>query len=492
MNQARSGPTPLKRTPTGVPGLDRVVDGGIPQGSVVLVVGGSGTGKTTLGNQMAFHHAAGGAVAVVATVLTETHDRMLSHQSGFGFFDPAQVGAGVRYLSVLPAHEETGTDAALDTLRRIVRDHGATLLVVDGTAALADLTAVPLAFGRFVNRLQVQAALLGCATVVLLNRDPDGVGDLATHADGLVVLRQQPAAARRLRTLEVVKLRGVAHLGGRHEFAIGADGVTVFPRLEAALAGNTPRAEASGARLGFGLPGLDAMLGGGLLPGSGTLLIGTPGTGKTLTGLHFVLEGARRGERGLVAGLHESPERLARTAAGVGLDLAEPASAGLVRILWRSPLELSPDAWAWEVLAAVAEHRPTRVVVDALPDVERRLPSPERAADFAAALAGALRAAGATAIFVAELGNLVGPELRVPLPAVSAALDNLVLLRHFELGSRLQRLVSILKARETAFDPTIRGFTIGDRGLAIGEPFAGAVGLLTGASVPGPAPVGAA
>ena len=234
------------------------------------------------------------------------------------------------------------------------------------------------------------------------------------------------------------------------------------------------------------------MLGGGLLPGSGTLLMGTPGVGKTLTGLHFVLAGARRGERGLVAGLHESPERLARTGAGVGLDLAGPAAAGLVRVLWRSPLELSPDAWAWAVLAAVAEHRPTRLVVDALTDVERRLPGPERTADFTAALAGALRAAGATALLVAELGTLVGPELRVPLPAVSAVLDNLVLLRHVELGSRLQRLVSVLKARETAFDQTIRGFTIGDRGIAVGEPFAGAGGLLTGAAVLGSARPGEA
>ena len=232
------------------------------------------------------------------------------------------------------------------------------------------------------------------------------------------------------------------------------------------------------------------MLGGGLPPGSSTLLMGTPGAGKTLTGLHLVVAGAQRGEPGLIAGFHEGPERLARTAAGIGLDLGSHVASGLVRILWRAPLELSPDAWAWALLAAVAEHRPRRLLVDALTDVERRIPGQGRPADFVAALTGALRAAGVTALFNAELSTLVGPELRIPLPAVSVALDALVLLRYFEQGSRLQRLVSVLKMRESAFDPTIRELVIGDQGIAVGGPFVGAGALLTGGPVPGSAPGG--
>lgn len=481
----RPQPTRPERLPTHVPGLDRVLRGGIPRGSVVLVAGSPGTGKTTLGNQMAFRHAERGATAVVATLMAETHDRMIAHLSGYAFFDPALVGERVRYLSALAALEQ-GIDAIPDALRRIVREHGATLLVVDGTAVVDELAESRLDFRSLTNRLQVQSALLGCTTVLLINRDPDDIGHIATHADGLVDLRQERVGARRVRTLEVVKLRGADHLGGRHEFAITGEGVAVSPRLEAALTGVPPTPEPTGARLGFGVPALDAMLGGGLLPGSATLLMGTPGAGKTLTGLHLLAEGARLGEPGLIAGFHESPERLVRTAAGVGLDLATPIERGLVRVLWRPPLELSPDAWAWELLAAVEEHRPRRLMVDALSDLARHLPGPDRPADFVASLAGALRAGGVTGLFTVELGNLVGPELRVPVPAVSAALDNLVLLRYVELGGHLRRLVSVLKARETAFDPLIREFAIGGRGVAVGEPFAGAAGLLTGAPVPGP------
>jgi circadian clock protein KaiC len=481
---AHGGPRPpLERVATGVRGLDTVLRGGIPHGSLVLVVGTPGTGKTTLGNQLAYLQAAKGQRAVFTTTMVESHDRMLAHLGGFGFFDPAQVGDGVAYLNVLDALRE-GTEALGSALRHIVQDEGASLLVMDGTAVIRELAASSLDFRELANQLQAQSVFLGCTTVLLVNRDADVIGDIAAHVDGLITLRQEREGARHVRTLEVVKLRGAHHLGGRHEFAIGPDGIAVFPRLEAGVTLEEREETPPDERVGFGLPALDAMVGGGLLPGSSTLLMGTPGAGKTLTGLHLLVAGAQRGERGLLAGFHERPGRLVRAAASIGLDLASHVESGRIRILWRPPLELSPDAWAWQLLAAVREHRPTRLVVDALTDVERRIADPSRAPDVVAALTGELRSAGVTSLFTAELDTLVGPELRVPLPAISVAMDTLLLLRNSELRSRLQRLVSVLKMRESAFDPAIRSFTIGDQGLAIGEPFTGVAALLTG--IPSP------
>jgi circadian clock protein KaiC len=227
------------------------------------------------------------------------------------------------------------------------------------------------------------------------------------------------------------------------------------------------------------------------LPGASTLLVGSPGAGKTLSALHFIVAGAERSEPGLIVGFHEHPARLVATAAGVGLDLDRHLATGRVRILWRSPAELAVDAWTWEVLAAVAEHQPRRLVVDALTDVERHLQPPERLSDYVAALTARLRADGVTPLFVVELDTLVGPELRIPLPALSAALDNVLLLRQVELGSRLQRLISIIKVRQSAYDSALRAFTIDAAGVTVGAVFPAATPLLTGAATPLPPGTGA-
>ena len=470
----------LARVPTGVPGLDAVLGGGLLAGDAYLVVGAPGTGKTTLGNQLAFAHAAAGGAALVATLLTETHDRMLAHLRGFRFLDPEQVGGRVRYLSLLRPLEEGGLDGVLEALRRDVREHGAGLLVVDGTAAAEELAPSGFDYGRFVHGLQAWSALLGCTTVLLSSGRTEEAGAVATHVDGVLELRLEQAGARDVRWLRVAKLRGSAYLNGQHRFAIGEAGVAVFPRLEAALAGVVPDPPAPTGRLALGVPGLDAMLEGGLLPGTSTMLLGSPGAGKTLLALHFLAEGARRGEPGLLAGFHETPPTLAATADGIGLDLGRHLEAGLVRVLWRAPLETSPDAWAWELLALAEEHRPRRLVVDALSDLNRLFVVPERQAAFAQALTNRLRALGITALFALELDTFAGPELAASVPGVSAAFDSGLLIRTGELRSRLVRLVSVLKMRQSGFDPTIRRCAIGERGIELGEAFGEAAGLLTG------------
>ncbi len=165
------------------------------------------------------------------------------------------------------------------------------------------------------------------------------------------------------------------------------------------------------------------------------------------------------------------------------MGLGPHVESGLVRVLWRAPLELAPDAWAWQLLALVDEHRPRRLVVDAFTDLVRLFPDPHRQADFAQALTNELRDRGVTTVFVLEIDTFVGPQLAAPVPTVSATMDAGILLRTVELGSSLRRLVSVLKQRQSAIDLTIREFVIGPQGIAVGEPFDSAA-LLTGSALP--------
>jgi len=212
-------------------------------------------------------------------------------------------------------------------------------------------------------------------------------------------------------------------------------------------------------------------------------VLGTPGAGKTMLGLHFLAEGARRGEPGLIAGFQETSPALASTADRAGMDLGRHIADGTLRVLWRPPFELSPDAWAWRLLAEVEEHRPRRLMVDAASDLFRLFADPARRAPFMAALTNAMRDHGVTVLYNVEVDEFTGPTLRVPVGGLSAAMDVSILLRMVELDSRLARMVSVLKVRQSGFDQTIREFTIGAAGIAVGERFR-AASLLTGIALP--------
>lgn len=472
----------LSRLPTHVPGLDAVLGGGLLEGDAYLVAGEPGTGKTTLGNHLAFAHAGAGGTAVVATLQTESHDRLLAHLRGLGFADPAVVGGRLRYVSLLDPRQEGGLDGVLESLRGVLRQLEPSLLVVDGLGGASRPGEPDVDQGGFVHQLRSQAALRRCTTALLAgDREAEAI---APHVDGILRLSNELAGSRDVRWLRVAKLRGSRSLGGRHRFTIDDGGVAVSPRLEATRTELVPDWHDPTERAPLGVAGLDAMLDGGLSIGSSTQVLGTPGAGKTMLGLHFLVEGARRGERGLMAGFQETAPALASTAGRAGMDVAAHLASGELRVLWRSPLELSPDAWAWELLAAVEEHRPRRLVIDAFTDLVRRLDVPARQTEFAGALTSELRHRGVTSLHMLEIDAFAGREVTTPIPSISATMDTGILLRSVEVRSRLRRLVSVLKHRQSPFDPTIREFAIGPTGMVVGEPFQGAAALLTGTAIP--------
>jgi len=465
----RPAPGGAERVPTGIPGLDAVLRGGLLRGASCLISGEPGTGKTTLGNQLAYQVAANDGVALFVTVVAEAHDRMLMHLAGFGFFAPEAVGRRVHYLSLVHHLGESGLAGALSEIRRLVRTHGASLLVIDGAARFEDFASSHQAYFGFVAQLIAELAIFNCTTLLLAqpNHTGEALHSIESIVDGIIVLEDRSVNVRDTRLVRVVKLRGSSPLRGLHEFAITDSGVEVYPRLEAEPITVRPERPSRQRRLPLGIDGLDTILQGGLLTGSTTLVAGPSGIGKTTLGLHFLAEGAHRDEQALIASFGEAPGRLISKADALGLDLGGHVETGRLRVMWQPMCDRPLDAWAGELVANVIEHQPQRLMIDGLTELARLTPFAERLPPFLAALGHVLRTHGVTTIFTAETSTAEAAGLEIPFPEATAMLDNALLLRYVEPRSRLHRLMSILRVRESGFDPTVREFTITDHGIEV-------------------------
>jgi circadian clock protein KaiC len=467
--------------PTGVPGLDTVLGGGLRHGGVYLVIGPPGAGKTVLGNQICFAQAVTGARAIYLTLLSENHSNMLDNLEGLSFFDRRLIGDGLQYVSAYGVLEQGGLDRLLEFVRQLVQAQRPVLLAVDGLATLAEMAVSAVALKQFINQLQIVGSLFTCSFLLFSSLDA-AVGTRAEHAsvDGVIELHRVSLGLRSARELEIHKLRGSSHLDGRHAFVITRDGLRIYPRLEARFRSLDIPPEQLDRRLTFGVPLLDAMLGGGLQARSTTLLVGTTGSGKTLLGLRFLASGAEQGEPGLYVGFYETAGELRAKADSVGFGLSAHVDAGRVGMLWYPPYETLIDALAERIFEVLEEQGVRRLFLDGLEGIEGAAVHQERVQSFMMALSNTLKERGVTTIFSAEIRDLAGPTVKIPLEGISIVAGNIILMRQVELKGSTRHVLSVMKMRRSGYEPVIRMFSIGAQGIVMGDPIERVDAILTG------------
>ncbi|MCE3606557.1 AAA family ATPase [Massilia sp. P8910] len=470
--------------PTGVPGLDTLLGGGLSEFSFNVIAGSPGSGKTTLAHQMMFALAGPHKKALFFTVLGEPPLKMLRYQQQYQFFDVDKVDDSIRYVNLADDLRAGDFSGVLERITREVEAFSPGLVFVDsfrsvvqmaknGNEGVSDLQYFIQELGTRMTSWQATTFLIGEYANADIEANP-----IMTVADGMLSLSNDIAGNSSVRKIRIVKMRGQAHLLGAHTFRIDAHGLKIYPRMLPPLAG-TPAQASAPARISTGNTELDAMLGGGLPQGHAAMVVGPSGSGKTILGTAFLAHGARQGERGVIACFEKGAAHLRNA------ELDTLVRDGHVALVQSRSLDLSVEEILDDLIKAVECSGATRVVIDSLSEVSLYL-APEFQGDYRSSvfriLAGLARL-GVTVVVTMGLDDRF-TELRFSQSDTSFLADAIVAMRYVELDGTLAKVMTVVKVRGSAHSTDLRRYTIDARGLRI-EPRALAYGgLLSGRATP--------
>jgi circadian clock protein KaiC len=474
----------IRRLPTGVPGLDAILGGGLPEFSFNLIVGPPGSGKTTLAHQIMFALATKKRPALFFTVLGEPPLKMLRYQQQFSFFDPGKITESIRFVNLSEDVSTGNFDQVLARITKEVEASSPGLVFVDSfrsvmlEAGLHSRSEISLQ--QFIQQLGIHLSGWQATTFLVGEYTADGdPHPVFTVADGLLSLSQRVYRNSMVRQMQVLKMRGQATRPGMQTFRISGAGIELFPaalvRDDTGAAHEAAGSRRTKARLAMGVPGLDDMLGGGLPSGYSMLVAGPSGSGKTILATAFLAEGVRRGEPGVIVAFEQTPSQSRiRT-------IDDMVRAGQVGLINTRALDLSMDEIVQRLIDLIHRMKATRVVIDSLSGFELAV-APSFREDFRESLfrmVAVLSDLGVTVLMTSELEDRY-TDLRFSPYGSAFLTDAIIVERYIEIKSRLRRVMAVVKVRGSAHSDELREFEITDEGIVIGKPVRDYEGLLAG------------
>ncbi|HWM07742.1 MAG TPA: ATPase domain-containing protein, partial [Solirubrobacteraceae bacterium] len=337
-----------ERLSSGHARLDGLLGGGLPPNAINVLIGLPGAGKTILAQQYVFANATPERPALYLSTVSEPLEKIIRYAQTLDFFSAQAVGHAVFYEDLGAILNERGLDAVSERIAELIRERKPGVIVIDSFKALSAY-ADASDFRRFLHELagRLSAFPTNCFWVGEYAEDAIANAPEFAVADTIISLSTARTGDRETRTVRVLKLRGGSASSGAHAYRITSNGIDVFPRLADPV--ELDDYVLSDVRISSGIAALDELLEEGYWPGASTLCAGPSGAGKTLMGLHFIFNGAREGDSGLIASLQENPVQLERIVRGFGWTLEEPA----IELMYRSPVDVYIDEWVYELLETV-------------------------------------------------------------------------------------------------------------------------------------------
>ena len=480
LRTAESHPAP--RMSTGIPGLDDILGGGLTPQRIYLVEGSPGAGKTTLGLQFLLDGAARGERGVYIT-LSETTEELKAVAASHGWSLDALS------LFELASDEALDIDAQqsvfhpsevelAETTRNVMNqvDQVKPVRVVfDSLSEMRLLAQNPLRYRRQILALKQFFATRAC-TVLLLD-DKTAASDQHLHsiAHGVISLEQiAKEFGKERRRVNVIKMRGIRFRGGYHDYALETGGIVMFPRLVAAehVRDFTPQLRSTGCA------GFDTLLGGGMVSGTNTLVVGPSGIGKTTLSARCLLSALERGDKASFYLFDEGLGTFFARNLALGMDLRPFADSGQLHLTHLDPAELSPGEFAQMLRDAVERRGASFIAIDSLNAYLQSMPGEQYLVLQMHELLSYLNQQGVTTLLVLGQHGLIG-EVHSDVD-LSYLADTTVLLRFFESNGRLRRAITVIKSRTANHALTIHELQLANDGIRIGAPLEGFEGVLTG------------
>jgi circadian clock protein KaiC len=469
---------------TGVPGLDDVLSGGLPQNCMYLIEGNPGVGKTTLALQFLMEGRERGETGLYVT-LSETKLELeavaRSHHWNIEGISVVELSAvervlGGRGTTTLFHSAEVELTQLSKLLMAETERIRPTRVALDSLSEMRLLAQSPVRYRREILGLKQRFAEIGC-TVLLLDDRTSAGSDVQVHSivHGAISLDAAPLKYGIFRrTLATTKMRGVRFREGNHDYVIATGGLRVFPRLIAAEH-HTPFRKTLAKS---GNAELDSLLGGGLHYGTSNLLIGPAGSGKSTIASMFAHAAATRGERVDYYVFDETTATLCERAADLQLDLAPSLQSGRLRIEQMDPAQISPGELAFRIRQSV-ENEGTRVVVlDSLNGYVTAMPHEEFLHLHLHELLSYLNQQGVMTVMVLAQHGLIG-SMGTPID-VSYLADSVIITRFFEALGLIRKAISIIKKRSGPHEGAVRELKMAAGGVHVGPPLEDFQGVLTG------------
>jgi circadian clock protein KaiC len=440
----------LKKLETGVPGLDILTLGGIPEGRSTLIAGRSGTGKTVIGLQIAANLARQGIKTILLAV-EESPEDMQDSGDALGLGISRLVREGKLHFANISRPMDGPTIVAgeydlfglVHRLEALATQTGARALILDSVTALFNPRPSPEALRSHFFQLVHTLRALGLTAVIIAEAAGD-YGPLTTMGvedyvcDLTLVMRNIVDEGRRRRSIEVNKYRRSAHYKGEYPCTITTRGLTVFPLDVKENPSNT-----SVERYSSGVAGLDAMTHGGWLRNSIIIVRGPTGSGKTMLAGLYARAGAARGERVVYYGFEETRPILLRNYREIGMSMDPFIDSGQLKMICRYPEATSLEDLLVDLRLGLEELRPSLVVMDSISSIEHAS-SEKGFRQFMIGVASILREHGRSALITQTTTGRVHEHAA---PYLSTIADSILTLDYATEGYELNRTMRVIKMR---------------------------------------------